>query len=154
MALYIRKQRRGRPSKMVFPNASTSLSWITSEPFSSSPNFPYRFGPKPSNMPSTQRTVRLPQSSRAKLLMRHSGVTNPTSVTFVFSVPSATCTTTLLLGANSTRAHFPLSSSAIPPRQKLGGIISLHNASQERHRILSSMNAFKARCFITTLRGS
>ena len=97
---------------MVFPNTSTSLSWIASELFSSSPNFPYRFGPKLSNMLSTQRTVRLPQSSRAKLLTRHSGVTSLTSVTFVFSVPSAMCTTTLLLGANLTRAHFPVSLGA------------------------------------------
>ena len=154
MASCIRKRRHGHPSKTAFLNVSISPLWIASEPSSSSPNFPYRFGPKPSNTLSTRRTARLPQSSKVKLPTRHSGVTNPTLVTYAFSAPSATCTTTLLLGENSMHTLFPLSSLAIPPLRKLGDTIFHRNVSQEHHGISSLTNVFGAQYFITTLRGS
>ena len=129
-------------------------SWIASKPSSLSPDFHCHSGLKPSSTPSTPRTAHQLLQSNTRLLTKYSGVRNPTSVTFVFSVPSATSTTTLQCGENSTRVLSLPYSLAIPLLLRCGGTTFLLGTRRELRTILSLTNEFGALFSITTLRGS
>ena len=154
MEWFIRNQHHALRNRTVFRNISTLPLWIASEPSSSSPVFHCHSGLKPSSTPSTPRTARQLLQSNTRLLTKYSGVRNPTSVTFAFLVPSATSTTTLQRGENSTRVLSLPYSSAIPLLLRRGGTTFLLGARQELRAILSSTNEFGALFSITTLRGS
>ena len=139
---------------MVFQNISTLPSWIASKPSLSSPDFHCHSGLKLLSMPSTPRTTHQLLQSNTRLLTKYSGVRNPTSVTFAFLVPSATSTTTLQHGENSTCMLSLPYSLAIPLLLRHGGTTFLLGTRQELHTILSSTNEFGALFSITTLRGS
>ena len=154
MEWFIRNRRHALWNRTVFRNVSTLPSWITSEPSSSSPDFHCHSGLKLSSTPSTPRTARQLLQSNTRLLMKYSGVRNPTSVTFAFSVPSATSTMTLQRSENSMCMLSLLYSSAIPLFLRCGGTTFLLGARWELRAILSSTNEFGALFSITTLRGS
>ena len=154
MEWFIRNQRHALQNRTVFRNISTLPLWIASEPSSLSPDFHCHSGLKPSSTLSTPRTTHQLLQSNTRLLTKYSGVRNPTSVTFAFSVPSATSTMTLQHGKNSMRVLSLPYSLAIPLLLRHGGTTFLLGARQELHAILSSTNEFGALSSITTLRGS
>ena len=151
---FIRNQCHALQNRMVFWNISTLPLWIVSEPSSLSPNFHCYSRLKLLNTLSTPRTTHQLLQSNARLLTKYSGVRNPTSVTFAFSVPSATSTMTLQHSENSTHVLSLPYSLAIPLLLRHGGTTFLLGTRQELRAILSSTNEFGALFSITTLRGS